>query len=132
MFLVASTLMLSASAAAETQVTIHSNIPRECVKCDWLWDIYKHDRDLWILEPCNESVQDVRREGGKYLDLDMGGVLLPRYGGLPHYRFDAIEVETADCRQVMLPTLRWVYDQTLGSCVRDLPAHCAQTYFPRP
>jgi hypothetical protein len=84
-----------------------------------------------MLDSCNQVVQDARQIEARYLDLDLSDVLLTRYSGLPFYRFDAIEVASADCRQIMRPAMQWVYDLNMSACMRQLPASCAST-FPRP
>lgn len=119
----------SARASAEVRVTAHTSIPQECAKCDWLWNSYKHERDTFILDSCNESVEEARVTGVGVVQIEMRDVR-DRWGGDIPYIF-AIP-PAPNCSLIVRPALQAIYDRLLASCVRELPAPCVQTYYPRP
>jgi hypothetical protein len=121
--LVAAVLLLPATARAQ--------VPQECVECDWAWDLYLHETQVFLLEQCTEEVQLARQAAVPRLNLDLTGLLQPRYSGLPFTRFDGIDVFSADCSAITRPARQWLWDTYLSACVQGLPASC-RSAMPRP
>lgn len=130
-------LFVSAVAYAQYPNSPHegpNNIPLGCEPCDSPWALYQHERDFWVLKMCQSAVDEARTDGADYLDLDMSDVLLNRYSGLPFYRFEAIDVRNANCRDIVRPALQWIYGAYMNECLRVSAArYCGeQNVFPRP
>jgi hypothetical protein len=120
--------MTSADASAEVRTTIHTSIPQECAKCDWLWDSYKHERDLFVVGACNDSVAEAQAAGENLARLELR-LVQERWENIP-YVFDI--PPAPNCSLIVRPALQAIYDRLLASCVRELPAQCVQTFYPRP
>jgi hypothetical protein len=121
---------LPLSAGAQQMSMVRDDLPPECRRCDWVWNVYVSERERFIVGPCEETFAAAREANNVVSVIDTGDLLLRLWSGLPFYRFVVPPGQT-DCREIMKPALQWVYDVYLSSCLRQIPSTCAGS-FPRP